>query len=82
MNIKKLVDMQIEHNVIKMLCECDNGEYMVIETRIDFNGVKINHERDEIDIGHNRFIVKDTCDIIIPVKMNDGNYALNIRDWK
>ena len=79
MNIKKLVDMQIEHNVIKMLCECDNGEYMVIETRIDFNGVKINHER---DIGHNGFIVRDKCDIIIPVKMNDDNYAFNIREWK
>ena len=79
MNIKKVVDIQIEHNVIKMLCECDNGEYMVIETRIDFNGVKINHER---DIGHNVFIVKDKCDIIIPVEMDDGNYAFNIREWK
>lgn len=79
MIIKKLVDMQIEHNVIKMLCECDNDEYKVIETHIDFDGIKINHER---DIGPNGFIVKDKCDIIIPVKMDDGNYAFNIREWK
>jgi hypothetical protein len=79
MIIKRLVDVQIEHNVIKMLCECDNDEYKVIETHLDFNSVKINHER---DVGPDGSIVKDKCDIIIPVKMDDGNYTFNIREWK
>lgn len=78
MIIKKLVDMQIEHNVIKMLCECDNDEYKVIEMHIDFDGVKINHEG---DIGPD-FLVKDKCDIIIPVKTDKSNYLFNIREWK
>ena len=55
-----------------------DDEYKVIETHIDFNGIEINHER---DIGSD-FFIKDKCDIIIPVKMDDGNYAFNVREWK
>ena len=79
MIIKKVLDIQTEHDTMKMLCECNNDEYKVIETHIDFNSIRINHER---DIGPDFLIVKDKCDIIIPVKIDDGNYAFNIRKWK
>lgn len=79
MIIKKVLDIQTEHDTMKMLCECNNDEYKVIETHIDFNSIRINHER---DIGPDFLIVKDKCDIIIPVKIDDGNYAFNIREWK
>lgn len=79
MIIKKVLDIQTEHDTMKMLCKCNNDEYKVIETHIDFNSIRINHER---DIGPDFLIVKDKCDIIIPVKIDDGNYAFNIREWK
>ena len=79
MIIKKVLDIQTEHDTIKMLCECNDDEYKVIETHIDFNGIGINYER---DIGPDCLIIKDKCDIIIPVKIDDSNYAFNIREWK
>ena len=82
MVIKKVVDIQIDYDTVKILCECTNNEYKVIEAHIDFNGIEINHERDIRDIGPDSFITKDKCDIIIPVKISDGNYIFNVRKWK
>ena len=78
MIVKRVVDIQIEHDTIKILCECNNDEYKVIEAHIDFNGIEINYKG---DIGPD-FLVKDKCDIIIPVKTDKSNYLFNIREWK
>ena len=50
----------------------------LLKPHIDFNDILINHKR---DIGPD-FLVKDKCDIIIPVKTDKSNYLFNIREWK
>ena len=76
--IEKVVDIQVEQDTMKILCECSNDEYKVVEIQIDFDGIRISDER---YIGPD-LLVKEKCNIIIPVKMNDDNCMLNIKEWK
>ena len=81
MIIKKVVDIQMDHNTIKILCECDNNKYQVMEAQINLNGIEINLEIDEIGINGSKSIIEDKCNIIIPVK-KDGDIYFSFREWK
>ena len=79
MIVKRILDIKIENDIMKILCEFDNNTYQVIEFSIEFNGIEINNEKTTIEPN---IVLSEKHNIIIPIKSTNNNCLFTLRNWK